>query len=68
MATIEIIVEPTRSGYSAYAPAYAVATTGRNLEELRRNVLEALALYFEDEGRTVTERDLGHELSNLRLQ
>lgn len=58
MAKVEMIIEPTRSGYSAYAPAYAIATTGRDLEELRRNILEALALYFEDEGRTVSERDL----------
>lgn len=58
MPKIEMIVEPTRTGYSAYAPAYAVATTGGDLTELRSNILVALQLYFDEEGKTVSEKDI----------
>lgn len=53
-----MIVEKTRTGYSAYAEKYAVATTGRNLDELKANILEALNLYLEDKGRVVTSDDI----------
>lgn len=55
---IEMIVEKTRTGYSAYAQNQAVYTVGKSLEELKANILEALTLYFESEGKVVTEKDL----------
>ena len=55
---IEIIVEKTKRGYSAYAENYPVYTAGKTLEDLKSRILEALNLYFEKEGRTVTEKDL----------
>ncbi len=55
---IEMIVERTKTGYSAYAEKYPAYTVGKTLEELKANMLEALNLYFEKEGKAVTEEDL----------
>ena len=55
---IEMIVEKTKTGYSAYAEKYAVYTIGSSLQELKGNILEALNLYFEKDGKIVTEKDL----------
>jgi predicted RNase H-like HicB family nuclease len=55
---IEVIVEKTKSGYSAYASKYPVYTVGNSLETLKANMLEALNLYFHKNGRTITEKDL----------
>jgi predicted RNase H-like HicB family nuclease len=55
---IEMIVERTKTGYSAYAEKYSVYTVGKSLEELKNNILEAVNLYLEDTGRTITEDDL----------
>ncbi len=55
---IVMIVEKTKTGYSAYAEKYAVFTVGSSLEELKSNILEALNLLFEDENKIITERNL----------
>ncbi|MFM7021386.1 MAG: type II toxin-antitoxin system HicB family antitoxin [Flavobacteriales bacterium] len=58
MAKIEMIVERTKTGYSAYAKKYAVYTTGKSLEALKNNIIEALTLHLEEEGKTITEEDI----------
>ena len=55
---IEMIVERTKTGYSAYVEKYPVYTVGKSLEELKNQMIEALNLYFEKEGKTITEKDL----------
>jgi len=55
---IEMIVEKTKKGYSAYAEKYPVYTGGNSLEELKANILEALNLYFEKQNKTIAEKDL----------
>ncbi len=55
---IEMVVERTKTGYSAYAEKYPVYTVGSSLEELKANLLEAINLYFETKGKTITEKDL----------
>ena len=55
---IEIIVERTKTGYSAYAKKYAVFTTGKDLPELKANILDALNLYFDESGSALKESDL----------
>ena len=50
MKTVEISVERTGTGYSAYALEYPVATVGGTLPELKANIAEALNLYFEETG------------------
>jgi transcriptional regulator with XRE-family HTH domain len=55
---INMIVERTKTGYSAYAEKYPVYTVGTSLEELKINILESLNLYFEKQGKIITEKDL----------
>lgn len=55
---IEMIVEKTKTGYSAYANKYPVYTAGKTLVELKSQILEALNLYFEKDRIKVTEKDL----------
>lgn len=55
---IEMIIEKTKTGYSAYAEKYPVYTVGHSLEELKENILEALNLYFAKQKKTVTGNDL----------
>ena len=55
---IEIIVERTKTGYSAYAQKYPIASTGKNLNLLKSNFLKALNFYFEDDHKIFSEDDL----------
>ena len=55
---IEMIVERTKTGYSAYAEKHPVYTVGKTLEELKSQLIEALNFYFDKEGKKVTEKDL----------
>jgi len=55
---IEMIVECTNTGYSAYSSEYPVYTVGSGMEELKTNMVEALNLYFEEQGKSVTENDI----------
>lgn len=55
---IEMFVEKTKTGYSAYAQKFPVYTVGKTLEQLKGQMLDALNLYFKKEGKTITENDL----------
>jgi predicted RNase H-like HicB family nuclease len=55
---IEVIVEKTKTGYSAYAKKYPVYTVGNSLEELKGNILEAISLYFENKNLHIDQNDL----------
>lgn len=55
---IEMIVERTKTGYSAYAAKYPVYTVGKSLGALKTQMIEALNLYFEKVGKPITEKDL----------
>lgn len=55
---IKVIIERTKTGYSAYAEKYAVFTTGKSLDELKKNILDALNLYFEKSGKNIGEKDI----------
>jgi hypothetical protein len=55
---IKMIVEKTRTGYSAYADKYPVYTAGADLDELKSNIVDALNLNFEEEGKKVREEDI----------
>lgn len=55
---IEMIVEKTNTGYSAYAGKYPVYNVCSNLDELKSQVVEALNLYLEKDGKRITEKDL----------
>ena len=44
---IEMIVEKTKTGYSAYATKGMTFTMGKDLAELKRNILEVVNLSLE---------------------
>lgn len=46
---IEIIVEKTDTGFSAYSEDYPIFTTGRTVPELLKNAFDATQFYFEDQ-------------------
>lgn len=55
---IEVMVEKTKTGYSAYAKKYPVFTVGNSLEEMKENILEAIYLYSEDRNLHIDQNDL----------
>lgn len=55
---IDIIVEKTETGYSAYTEDMSVFTTGKNISDLHVNLLEALNLAYEDTGHKVTSENV----------
>jgi predicted RNase H-like HicB family nuclease len=55
---IKMIVEKTKTGYSAYAENYPVFTVGKTLEELKSSMLDAINLHFEKQKRTVVAENL----------
>ena len=55
---IVMIVERTKTGYSAYADKYPVFTAGKDFKQLKFMMLDALNLHFEDKGKVITEDDL----------
>lgn len=62
---IEITVEKTDTGYSAYTKDLSVFTTGKDISELYANLIEALNMAYEDLGYQVTAENLK---LNLDLQ
>ena len=55
---IEIIIEKTKTLYSAYAKKYAVYSTAKKLVKLKSNMVEALNLHFEVQGIILSESDV----------
>lgn len=51
---IEMIVEKTRTGFSAYAEDYPIFTTGKTIPELINNAYEAVTLYYDDQKIKIT--------------
>lgn len=49
---VGIVIEKTKSGFSAYAEKLPIYTTGKNMAELIGNAYEATQLYFEDNKKT----------------
>lgn len=62
---IDITVEKTDTGYSAYIEDKSVFTTGKDIPELYANLIEALNLAYEELGYEVTAENLK---LNLDLQ
>jgi len=59
---IKVIVEKTRTGFSAFAEDYDVYTTGKTFSELNDNILEALNFYFEDDRKKISPRQIVLEI------
>jgi len=59
---IKMIVEKTKTGFSAFSEDYPIFTTGRTIPELMENALEAANLCFEDEKVIITQENLRFEI------
>jgi predicted RNase H-like HicB family nuclease len=59
---IDMIIEKTKTGFSAYAKDYPVYTTGKTIADLINNTYEAVALYFEDKKIKVTHQNINFEV------
>ena len=59
---IKLIVEKTKTGFSAYAEEQPIYSTGRNISELMENALEASNLFLEEEGVYVKMENLNFEI------
>jgi transcriptional regulator with XRE-family HTH domain len=55
---INIKLEITETGYSAYAEELPVYTTSKDLSTLKRNLIESLNYYYEDLGYVVADENL----------
>ncbi|RLD21422.1 MAG: XRE family transcriptional regulator [Bacteroidetes bacterium] len=62
---IEITVEKTKTGYSAYSDNLGVYSTAKDTSSLYSNLVEALNIYYEDHGYEVSVDNLK---LNLDLQ
>ena len=59
---IKLIVEKTDTGFSAFAEDYPVYTTGRTIQNLIDNALEAANLCFEEDKIMITKDNLKFEI------
>ena len=59
---IKIIVEKTKTGFSAYAEKQNIFSVGGTIQELKYNMLEAVNLFYSEDGKEVSEKDLYFEL------
>ncbi len=59
---VAVKVEKTKTGFSAYAVDYPVFTTGKTYSELSKNIVEALNMYFEDDGISLEQKDIKLEV------
>lgn len=55
---INLTIEVTPTGYSAYVDDLSVYTTGENISTLYENIIEALNFYYEDLGYEVDASNL----------
>jgi hypothetical protein len=46
---IQVVIEKSVRGFSAFTEAYPIFTTGTTMNELIDNTIEACSLYFENE-------------------
>jgi predicted RNase H-like HicB family nuclease len=51
MMHYQMIVEKTKTGFSAYSPNFPIFSTGDSKDELLKNAVEAFNLWFEDDGK-----------------
>ena len=59
---INMIVEKTDTGFSAYSEAYPIFTTGNSIPELVNNAYEAVDLYFEEQKIMVSSENVFFEI------
>jgi len=66
-AQLTAIIEREGDGYVALCPELDIASQGRNVEEARANLREAVELFFEAADPSEVERRLHNEVYVTRL-
>ena len=59
---ITMIVEKTKTGFSAFSNEYPIYTTGKTIPELINNAFEAYELFFEENKIKATKENLKFEI------
>ena len=59
---IVMILEKTKTGFSAYSRDYSIFTTGKTISELLDNAFEATNLYFEEEKIQIAHENIRFEI------
>ncbi|MFA4853098.1 MAG: helix-turn-helix transcriptional regulator [Bacteroidales bacterium] len=59
---IDMIIEKTRTGFSAYANDYPIFTTGKTIADLINQTYEAVTFYFEEQNIKVTHDNINFEV------
>lgn len=59
---IVMVIEKTKTGFSAYSEIYPIFTTGKTIPELINNSIEATNLYFEDSGEEIVKDKIKFEI------
>ena len=57
-----LFFEKTKTGFSAYAEKQNIFSVGGTIQELKYNMLEAVNLYYSEDGKVIGEKDLYFEL------
>jgi hypothetical protein len=55
---VNVTVEKTKTGYSAFAEELNVFTTAKDINALYKNLIEALNLFYEDKGYCVDQSNI----------
>jgi hypothetical protein len=59
---IIMVIEKTKTGFSAFSESYPVFTTGKNIPELINNAIEAVSLFFEGTEKEIKEDSIKFEI------
>ncbi len=65
---VTALIESEGDGYVALCPELDIASQGNTIEEARRNLLEALGLFFEAASPTEVQERLHPEVYITRLE
>ena len=66
--TFTAIIEHEEDGYTALCPELDIASQGYSVEQARKNLIEALELFFETASETEIQERLHDEVFVTRLE
>lgn len=67
-AQLTALIEREGDGYVSLCPELDIASEGKSVEEARKNLIEALELFFESASATEIARRLGGEFYVTRVE
>ena len=67
MEKVNVVIEKSKTGYSAYVEEYPVYVGSETIEEIKNRVLNALNFYHEDKGKVFVMDQLNFQLDHHSL-